>query len=120
MENSIINFAILLLQFLLLTVIFSIKSNRVIWVPDKMLGWGDILFLPIIGVYFSPMAMLMFYILCLILISILYYLIWYPNENSIPLAGGLSIFLVIYLVVNEGVYAIHNYNDDFLFELAIQ
>ncbi len=122
LENFIINFLILSFQLLLLNIFFSVKQKQWVFLPDNLLGWGDILFLPIVCVFFSPLNMLIYYVVSLMLICLVFALIriiFSPRENTVPLAGGLSLILAVFLAVNERCIKIDNYSDDALLRLFI-
>lgn len=94
----IINFCLVFFQLLLLTIYFSIKEKRLIYLPAAHLGWGDILFYIPLCLWFSTSNLILFFIVGFIGILVLfglYNLSFKPKDQSIPLAGCLSVFLII-------------------------
>ena len=93
-----INLAFLLIQSLLLLMYVSIKNRRLVALTDRLIGWGDILFILSLTLYFSFLNFLLFYITSLIAV-IAAWLIWQsfkdkPNKQ-IPLAGLQAMYLLI-------------------------
>lgn len=118
-ENSVVNLFVIVVQLLILTIVFSIKQKKIVYLYEEMLGWGDILFLPIICIFFAPITMLFFYTACLLIITIVYYFSNKSSNKTIPLAGGLSILLAIYLFINEMWMPIHHYSDQNMLKLIL-
>jgi hypothetical protein len=98
------NLGFLIVQFGLLKVYFLVR-RRGGAVIDRMIGWGDILFLLATVFFFSPVNFISFYVYSL-LISLLVSLIWMAFRPSvskaIPLAGLQS--LVLLVVIGAGSF----------------
>src|SRR5258707_3905758 len=62
-QPVLINLSFLLLQFMLVSLYFSIKNQRWIIITTNLLGWGDILFLLSITFYLSVLNFLFFYVI---------------------------------------------------------
>ncbi len=101
LQNWFADMLFLLPQFLLLTLYFCLKERRWVNLTDGLLGWGDVLLLICIGVYFPLMAFILFYLASLVLI-VLSWLVWQAiSKNSsqeIPLAGIQALLLAVFLV----------------------
>jgi hypothetical protein len=98
-QASLINFAFLLFQFLIVSIYFSIKNRRLVNIMDELLGWGDILFLLCMACYLSMLNFMFFYIASLV-VSLVIWLVWLVFSNKknkhIPLAGfQAAIFIVV-------------------------
>jgi hypothetical protein len=100
------NWAIILAQLLILSAYFYLKKKGSERSLIRYLGIGDILFLVSVSTYFSPLYFLIFYILGLVF-SLLTHVFFqklkiYPNNNNtVPLAGFLAVFLSIFIGVNS-------------------
>jgi hypothetical protein len=116
----IVNFAFFLTQLLLLTVYFSLKNKRYVNIINSYLGIGDILFIIVICMFFSPVNFIFFYIgsLMITLIGILIYkIIKKRKEEEIPLAGAMAFMLAIGLLFNNLYQPINFYNDQLFLSL---
>lgn len=107
MENFLLNVGFLLIQLMSITLYFSLKSKRFIWVPDNYLGWGDIVFLFSLSFLFSPINYILFFIISLIFAVPVFWIIKkYQHEEisvSVPLAGIQAGFLIILFIINSSV-----------------
>ena len=103
-KNFAMNIGFLLLQFLLLKIILTVKRKQDTQ-PEKKIGWGDILFLLACALFFSPANFIVFYFLSLVfslLFHFLFKLISKKNYcKTIPLAGFQALFLFMYIFLNE-------------------
>lgn len=103
LDNSKVNFLFIVFLFGMITLYFSIKHNRLINISNGFIGWGDILFIFCLGILFSPLNFMMFYLfsITLIIIGVLFSrLIFKSNSDKIPLAGLQSMILLLIWVVN--------------------
>jgi hypothetical protein len=113
-ETAFINCVFLALQFLLVSLYFSLKNRKWVNVTTGLLGWGDILLLLSVAFYLSVLNFLLFYMVSLIG-ALLTWLIWQAiadqKDKHIPLAGLQAIFLGAFLTVDW--FRIHlNLTDD--------
>jgi hypothetical protein len=113
-QTTLVNWAFLGLQFLMLSLYFSLKNRRWVNITKEMLGWGDILLLLCVALYLSVLNFLFFYIVSLIgslLIWLSGQAIAKQKNNHIPLAGLQAVFLNIFLMLDW--YWLHlNLTDD--------
>lgn len=103
-QESAFNFSFLLIQFILITLYFSIKKKTFTNIIDRHLGLGDILFLIPLALLFSPLSFLLFYILSIlfVLLGFLFYKSIFRSETeTIPLAGGQALFLIALLISSK-------------------
>jgi hypothetical protein len=94
------NCLFLVLQFLLVSVYFSIKNRHWVNITSELLGWGDILLPLTIAFYLSVLNFLFFYIVSLV-VSLLIWVIWQMiagKSKQIPLAGFQALCLTIFLM----------------------
>lgn len=87
---ALMNAGFVLAQLLLVTLYFSIKNRHLTRITDGLIGWGDILFLFSITVFFSLLNFLAFYLLSLVLILLGWTcirLLVNTQDKAIPLAG---------------------------------
>ncbi|MFK8103067.1 MAG: hypothetical protein AB8G15_11100 [Saprospiraceae bacterium] len=104
-EQIVINWGFLISQFILLTAYFSFKRKAFTCIIDQYLGLGDILFLLVIAILFSPFNFLLFFLGSLIT-SLVFFLVYQslfpaPSAPTIPLAGAMAITLIIVLFASE-------------------
>jgi len=87
-ETAFINCTFLALQFLLLSLYFSLKNRKWVNITTGLLGWGDILLLLSVAFYLSVLNFLVFYMVSLIG-ALLTWLIWQAiadhKDKHIPL-----------------------------------
>lgn len=103
LDNLLVNFSILIFELLLLTIYFSIKEKKLTNLFKSYLGLGDVLFFLAIIPVFHPFLYVVFQVVGLAIIlcvALVYGLIKKDWSFKVPLAGILSIFLLIFLVVN--------------------
>jgi len=84
------------------TVYFSIKNKGWVNPFQNMIGIGDLLFLVALVPFFTSRNYILFFVMGMIFSLILYGVIKsiYRIENTIPLAGYLSIFMIGVLGIN--------------------
>ncbi len=104
-EQVAINWGFLISQFVLLTAYFSLKRKTLTNIIDQYLGLGDILFLFVIAILFSPFNFLLFFVASL-MTSLLVFLVYqhlFPTTSAptIPLAGAMAIILILVLLASE-------------------
>ncbi|MEM1323272.1 MAG: hypothetical protein AAGG75_23605 [Bacteroidota bacterium] len=99
-----VNLGFLLVQFVLISLYFSIKEGRLLNIADKYLGWGDIVFLLPVCLLFSPFNFILYYLLAIIL-TLLTFLIWQQfiegTKATIPLVSGMAIVLIAALLLDR-------------------
>src|ERR1035438_1869331 len=106
LKNALYNFGFLIIQFLLLKIYFQFRKQQGFKIINKKIGLGDILFLSASCFYFSLLNFLLFYILSLIF-ALIFYLFFFKKksfaqpEETVPLAGLQSIFLIIFICTNK-------------------
>ncbi len=113
-----INLAFLLVQFLLLTVYFSLKHGQLIAITKGYLGWGDILLLVCLACYFPPLLFFSFYftsLLIVLLFAAVYRSLHPEAPSKIPLAG-LQALLFIPLLGTSSLLNWNLFNDDLLLD----
>lgn len=115
-ENKVIlnNLIFIFVQLGLLSIYFSIKHRKLINITKDYLGIGDILFFIPLCLLFSNEGLILFFISSLT-ISLLFFLFWMlitKKENqTIPLAGSMSLILIIILLISSIFnYPIHQIN----------
>ena len=94
------NFVFIGLQLFLLTLYFSIKHRKWINITKDYLGIGDILFFIPLCLLFSPDGLILFFVGSLLLSligTLLFVLLKKTSLSTIPLAGCMSIPLIIIL-----------------------
>ncbi|AXT18316.1 hypothetical protein D7030_08345 [Flavobacteriaceae bacterium AU392] len=101
--NSILyNVAFILINTIGLILYFSLKAREFTNPIDKSIGLGDLIFLLGITPLFNFKAFVLFFILGLIFSLILYGTTRvFKKTFTIPLAGYLSIFLIINVIIKN-------------------
>lgn len=95
------NVFFLLIQFLGLTIYFSIKNKQLTNIVDNYIGMGDLLFFIPLCWLFTPTAFIFFFTASLLFSLIGFLLLkqfWKKNLETIPLAGTMSICMIIVLL----------------------
>jgi len=98
-----VNAAFLGVQFLCLSIYFSLKQGRWVNIFNEHLGLGDLLFMLVIAGYLSFYNYVMFYLLSLgicLLIGILISVFKKGFLKSIPLAGMQAMVFAVVLIIS--------------------
>lgn len=98
--EAFVNICFLLINFSLATLIISLNNQRFTNLLKSHIGWGDLLMLLCLSLYFSPVNFFVFYLSSLVFIAIAtgtYMLLAKPKNYTIPLAGmqGMLLFACI-------------------------
>ncbi len=99
----IMNIGFISIQLLLVTCWFSLKEKKLTNITNQYLGLGDILFFIPLCLLFSPINFIAFYLTSLILVLVSFIILkslLFNNIQTIPLAGGISIFLICFFTCN--------------------
>jgi hypothetical protein len=120
---SLTNLCISAFQFCLLYVYIRLTKAPQASFFDSYIGVGDVLFIAAITPLFSPLNFVVFNLTAFLIISILYLitnkLISIKNKH-IPLAGLLSLFLIITLITCIYLKQTYTpYNDNMIMELIL-
>lgn len=97
LRESAANVGFIGVNYVLATVLISMKYRRMINLMKEHIGAGDLLMLLCIAVYFPTLIFFLFYLSSLILIAIGagIYMAWYkPHQYTVPLAGLQSAMLL--------------------------
>ena len=98
LQNWLINVAILLFQFLLLGLFFRIKEGRLVALPGRHIGWGDILFFLITAGAMSPLFFCWAYLGSLFFTLLGVALVWLIKRRpagQVPLILGTGFFFAM-------------------------
>ncbi|WP_158800279.1 hypothetical protein [Pedobacter sp. L105] len=101
LTESVYAFLFIGIQFVLLSLYFSLKNKRFINITHQYLGWGDILFLLAITFYLSPVNYVLFYVGSLIVVLLYTFtqqILLKKVNPQIPLAGLQALLLCFVLV----------------------
>lgn len=113
-----INLGFIFFQFSILTIYFSIRNKKKVNILNTYIGLGDILFLIVLCAFFEPYQFIIFNVVGLFLVLIVYLLITLVNKKVselIPLAGSLSLIMVVLIFIHALVPNLNFYNQ-FLLE----
>lgn len=109
-----INLLLIITNLLGVTLLISIKEKKIINIIDSYIGLGDILFFLIITVVFSPINFIAFYLGSILITTLIYGGIILLNKQKkvlVPLAGVMSIFMVMVLIADQSSKSIQLYQD---------
>ena len=106
---AFINLSGTLLVLLISYIILFLLKKKIFNPFNRLIGTGDLLFLPALCISFSPVNYLVFFIISLLLILV-FRLISGTSGRFIPLAGMQSVFLACALLITE-FFPFSSYND---------
>ncbi|MGF7073856.1 hypothetical protein ABIC84_001794 [Mucilaginibacter sp. 3215] len=109
------NLDFIALQLIILSAYYSLRKKQFINITERLLGWGDILFLISIAFYLSALNFVFFYVTSLIAVLFcwgVWRLISGKADRFIPLAGFHAVFLLFILVGDWFCFHV-NVTDDF-------
>lgn len=95
------NLAFIGVQFALGALVIGLAKGE--WkFFDRYIGWGDVLFLASISIMFCTVNFLVFYCTSLVVVLVLFLIydkLFGAGETTVPLAGGLSLCVLAFLVI---------------------
>ena len=102
LSSIIYNMGFILVNILGLTLYFSLKAKGFINPIDNSIGLGDVVFFFAITPLFNFKAFILFFISGLFFSLLVYTItLMFKNVKTIPLAGYLSLFLVMSLIIKN-------------------
>jgi hypothetical protein len=122
LTNTLINFIIIIVNYVCITAYFSIKKMQRVNLTKQHLGLGDIAFLFSLAFLFSPLNFILFLVSSLLftlLFIIILNIFFTQKYTTIPLAGIQSCFLSFSLLFLFAVCKKWLVNDDSLILNAI-
>lgn len=96
LTNTLVNLLVFAVQLGAVTLYFSIRHKKVMNIVNRYLGLGDIFFISVMAIMFSPVQFIVFLVFGLIVVGVSYAvmrLLMTNISSAIPLAGGLSVML---------------------------
>jgi hypothetical protein len=112
-----INFMLVAVNLLCVTLFISIKEKRLTNILKNYLGLGDVLFFLVLTVVFSPFNFIFFYLGSILLTTLIYgvlFLISKEKQRLIPLAGVMSLLLLVTLIAEQMMPSFQFYQDHIL------
>lgn len=102
-RNSLLNLCFLAVLFGLLTLVFSVIKRKPVLLTNEMIGWGDLLFFAVLAFGFSPVNFIVIFniLMILVLLFSLLYKIFKPGIRHIPLAGAMSLILILLFISSK-------------------
>lgn len=113
--NTFLNLCTIAVNYVILTLYFSLKNRRLINLGNHYLGTGDLIFLIAVSFLFSPLNFVCFILLSLfftLFYSLFAKLILKDKFKTIPLAGLQSMFLILLLTILFTQNKISEVNND--------
>jgi H+/Cl- antiporter ClcA len=107
------NLAFIALQLIFLTLWISFKNKKWTNIIDTYLGLGDILFFVAISSAFSPIQFVLFYLISIVITLIAFVVYKWKSEKAnseIPLAGAMSVVLIICMLLSITIPQLNFYN----------
>ncbi len=102
--NGFFCMAYLLLCYASLHVYFFIKTKSFQTLLDKKIGWGDVFVILSIGPCMALDVLVYFFTLAFMLTLLLYVWLMAKKSTSIPLAGFLVVFYLIWIFLEEFIF----------------
>lgn len=99
--NAGLNFLFILINFLCLTVYYSLKDSAIVNIVNSKLGIGDILFLIVCCFMFNLIGFIGFIIFSLLLSLLIGIVIQNKHNKTIPLAGIMSGLIILLTLTNQ-------------------
>ena len=117
LTNAGINVVLIAIQIIGVIIYFSLKNKKFINIINQQLGSGDLLFYGIVAFGFSPVNFILFSIAAYLVILLVFLVIKLAigYQKTIPLAGCLSLFLLIMIILSAGFHIFEPYNDFSIF-----
>ncbi len=112
-----INLILVLVNFLGVTLIISLKEKKIKNIINSYLGLGDVLFFLVLTTLFSPINFIVFFIGSIFLVTLIYggVMLFSKQKNTlIPLAGAMSLVLIVVLLVQQFTTSFNLYQDLFI------
>ncbi len=109
-----INLYIVFSSLLGATIIISIRNRKLTNIINTHLGLGDVLFFVVLTTVFSPINFILFYIGSIFIASLIYggiALFSKQHQLLTPLAGAMSVLLIITIVLDQFISTIQCYQD---------
>jgi hypothetical protein len=117
-QSSIVNFAVVVMILLVLTLYLLLRNGRVLNITKDHLGIGDILFFGVVACYLSVLNFMFFFNVSLVFSILLYLLIrGITKSKYIPLAGFQSLVFIVFLVGDRWYFHFHITDDAWLLRL---
>lgn len=112
-----INLSLILINLLGVTLFISIKEKKLTNIIDSYLGLGDVLFFLVVTTVFSPINFIIFFLGSIFLTTLTYGVIALikKKQTLIPLAGAMSVMLIITITAQQFTSSFNFYQDIILF-----
>lgn len=117
LQYTLFNTAFVLLQLIALTLYISIKNKKMVNIINSYMGLGDVLFFAVITTAFSPVNFIFFYLSGLVFTLVSYRIYIGVNKagsKEIPLAGTMSVVMIITLLADCCASGNYLYDDTLL------
>jgi hypothetical protein len=112
--NVMVNVGFCVVQFLVLTIYFSIKNSQLVNITDNMLGLGDMVMLLVLCFVFTPLLFLVFFSTSMIM-AVVTGLYFHRKKQTIPLAGIQSVVLMVWIIIVNFIFSRSLYDDTWIF-----
>lgn len=100
LENSIFCLAYFTFCYLVLHLVYFLKTKRFQKIINTKIGWGDILLFIIIGSCISPLELIYFFTASFV-IALLFQILFQRKNQEIALAGILAVCYTVFAVVYQ-------------------
>lgn len=120
-HSFLVNMLFLGVQFALLWAWFFLRNRKRTKLIDRQIGLGDILFVICPALAFSPVNFLVYYTVSLVLTLtgvLLFRMFRSPEKLLIPLAGALSLSLIVLCCWRLADPRVNFYSDEWLLSFA--
>jgi len=120
--NAGINVLLIAVQIIGVFIYFSLKNKKFVNIINQQLGVGDLLFYVIVAFSFSPVNFILFSLAAYVVILLIFMILKlaFEYQKTIPLAGCLSLFMMIMFFLNIGFHIFEPYDDSQVIALLIK
>ena len=109
-----INLMLVMLNLLCVTLFISLKEKKPTNILKHHLGLGDVLFFLVLTLVFSPFNFIFFYLGSILLTALIYGGLIVFNKKKkvlVPLAGAMSLMLIVTMLIDQLTPSFHFYQD---------
>lgn len=96
-SRFVVNMVFCIVQLALLNAYFCLKERKWIWIFDRYLGWGDVVFIACVALLWNLPGFIIFTISSILFALVIYVIGMRKQTATVPLAGLQAIFLIILL-----------------------
>jgi len=119
LNHFLTNLLFIIVQWLGITLFFTLKTKKLVNVMDRYIGWGDAVLLFAFALLLPPLSFALFMILSYVLVLIISLIRLSLNRSKpypVPLAGWLGIFMMVLISLDQASILSLSYSDFLLYD----